>query len=193
MVTVIVLGVVLIAVSVPFLRDAGAGGTEYVISWDEAESGTTSSATGAAGAPATIELPVSGILASNATVELTSCNDAGTPPINQPATISWTLFFGSAQVEDGTASCANQGPFRVALDGHPDVGSATASSPDAAVEEAEGAGEAKTGTYRLEFSWSRPAAPGGLPLPQPAFAATVELTIEEWTAAANVPGQEGPR
>jgi hypothetical protein len=196
MVAAALLGIFLIAVSVPFLSAFDEGKT-YTITWSQAEAGSAQAASGASGSTTTVRVPVADVLSSNATIEVESCTDAGQAPLSQPATITWTLYRGDAEVEQGRgiASCANQGPFRVALHARPDVAQVQASSLPEAEELAYGAGGTTNETveYRLEFQWSRPAAPGGLPLPPPAFSATVSLTIETWTATANDPDQEVPR
>jgi hypothetical protein len=193
MVTVVVLGIVLIVVSVPFLGGAGGGATEYAITWSEVEAGTESMATGGAGSEQSIELALDDTHPANAQIELTSCNDGATAPVQQPATISWELRWES-QVETGTASCAQDGPFTVAIEPRPDVASADGTSASDAEQAAyEAAGGNETVTFSLTFSWSRPGSPGGLPLPQPAFSATVQLTVSQGLATANQPGLEAPR
>jgi hypothetical protein len=196
MVATAVLGVILIAVSAPFLGSiGGSGGNAYAITWTESESGSSQAPTGTAGSVTTIRVPVNDAQPSNATIALESCTDAAQAPLSQPATISWSLFEGDEELDSGTASCANQGPFTVALGSHADVGVVTAASPSAAEREAYAAGDNETTEFRLEVTWTRPAgaSPLPLPLPNPAFAAVVSLTVDEWTATANTPDQEAPR
>lgn len=190
-VTVLVLGVVLIAVSAPFLGsiDDEASPT-YLITWTEAEAGSAQAATGTAGSTSIVRVPVTDSLPSTATIALEACAD-GASPLSQPATISWVLFEGPEMKDDGTLQCGD-GPVAVDLEPQPDVGQASAASPTAAQRKAYAAGDNETLEFRVEFSWNRPGGAVPLPLPAP-FAATLSLTIEEWRATANEPGQEVPR
>ena len=193
MVAVVILGIVLIAASVPFLDSEDGDATAYSIRWSEEEAGSSQANTGAAGSTTTVRVPVSDVLPSNATIALESCTDGAQPPATQPATITWTLFEGDDEKDSGTFQCGDS-DMQVALDAHPDVGEASASSAGAAVEKAFASAANKTVEYRLEFSWSRPG--GALPLPLPvgtAFSATLSLTIDEWAATAVAPDQEVPR
>lgn len=190
-VTAALLGVVLIAVSAPFLASSGGGATRYDISWTQVSYALNNQAAGAANADTSVSISVEGRHPSNATVTFNPCSDAAQPPLSQPATITWSLKAGNTTLQDNQqASCANPGPFTVALHPHPDVGSAEGSN---ATEAARGA-EAYAGktTYTLTFRWSRPAgATGPLPLPPPAFSTAGRLEIKTWHAIANVPPQEG--
>lgn len=195
MVTVVILGILLIAASFPFLESPGAGGMDYAIQWSQAEAGSAQADSGAAGTTTTIRVPVTDIIPSNATIALESCTDGAQPPATQPATITWTLFEGEEQKAAGTLQCGDPDE-KVELERHPDVGQVTAASASAAVREAYSAGNNETVEYRLVFSWTRPSGPAPLPLPLPvggAFSATLALTIEDWVATANEAGQEVPR
>ncbi|MHB1262692.1 MAG: hypothetical protein ACYC2H_13375 [Thermoplasmatota archaeon] len=191
-VTAAVLGVVLIGITIPyFVFGGGAGETEYAIGWSEATSGTGQAPNAAAGSPAEATVTVTDGLPSTAIVEFPSCNDGATTPLQQQASITWTLFEGTEQKGQGTASCDNAGPFPVAIDPAPDVASMSAGSADEAVEKAYDAASNETATFRLVFTWTRG---GGLPIgPQPAFSTTGTLEIQEWRATANVPDAEAPR
>lgn len=181
------LGVALIAVSLPFLLASEEGGREYGIAWTEGLHGSSQANVGAQGATTTVSVPVTGAQVASARIEFPSCTDGFTAPVQSPATLTWRLFEGTSTtvIEDGTATCAQATAVTVQLDAHADIASTSAASADAAQAKAYGAGENQTTSYRLEFSWNRPAAVGGLPLPAPAFSASMKLTVNEWLATAN--------
>jgi hypothetical protein len=186
------LGVALIAVSLPFLGSSDEGPAAYAISWAQESHEARSAPNGAPNADAVVSVTVEGRHPSNATVTFEPCTDAGAGPLQQPATITWSLREGNNTLREGQqASCANNGPFTVPLHPHPDIGTAEGGNATAAAHDAES--RAGSVTYTLTFRYSRPAAPGGLPLPPPAFATTGELEVQVWRAVANEPGQEGAR
>lgn len=191
-VTAAVLGVVLIGITIPyFVFGDDEGSQEYLITWSESTSGTGQAPSAAAGSPAEASVTVTDRLPSSAVIEFTPCNDGATAPVQQQAAIAWTLFEGTQQKGQGTASCNDSGPFEVAIDPAPDVASMVASSAEEAQAKAYDAASNETATFRLVFSWSRG---GGLPVgPQPAFSTTGTLEIKEWRATANVPDAEAPR
>jgi hypothetical protein len=204
MVTAAILGFALIAVTIPYFAFGGAGGgTTYDIAWSEVGAGSSDVAIGPANAPQQASVAVRDQLVSNVTIEIVGCADPAQQPVQQPATLSYTLLYENETAKDsdgadieGQASCANDGPFTFEVAAHPDVGSVDASSTDAAVDEAFRSAANRTGTFTLQFSWSRPAGQvPPLPIPggQPAFTGTVSLDVESWRAVANEQGQEVPR
>lgn len=200
-VTAALFGVVLIALSIVLFQIVpdDAAGPEFAITWTEAEHGNQQATLAGAGATTTLRVDVATsafnpATPSNATVEFPSCTDAAVAPLQAAATISWALFEGASTtpIDDGTATCAARSVVRIALDAHADIGQIAADDADAAKLDVEGRTDRST-QYRLEVSWSRPAAPGGLPLPPPAFAASAKLTVLEWVAAANPVTEEAAR
>lgn len=198
--TVAVLGVLLIAVSVPFLRGGGEG-TAYGITWAEASAGRASNAIGPQGSPQDVTVPVRHVLVSTAVVHVDPCADTAQPPVQMPAVLAFELFYENETALDhegrpiarDDVTCDNAGPFEFTLAERPDVAARTAESVEQAERDAYGDGN-RTGTYRLEYRWERA---GGVPLPlpvgQPAFTGTVELEVLAWRATAQEPGQEVPR
>lgn len=192
-VVVALLGVALIAVSLPFLADSDTESKTYNVAWTEGLHGSgQANAAAAQGTTTTVSVPVTDAQVATALVEVPTCTDGFTAPVQSEATLTWRLFAGTATtpIDDGTATCASRAPVEVALGDHADVGSTSATSAQEAQNEAYAAGTNQTVTYRLEFSWSRPAAPGGLPLPAPAFSASMKLTVNEWLATANEADEE---
>lgn len=187
-VTAALFGVALIGVSLLLfvLVDDEASGNRYTITWSETEHASTQGALAGAGSVLTLTVPVTDAQPSNATIEFPTCTDGATAPVQQAATISWSIFEGdgTTAIDSGTTTCAAASVVRVRLAGHADIGEVTADSDDEAKEMAEDDG-ARSTSYRLETQWSRQGAPGGLPLPAPAFSATAKLTVLEWVAAAN--------
>lgn len=204
MVTAAILGFVLIAVTIPYFAfGGGGGGATYDITWTEVGAGSSDVAIGPANTPQQASVPVRDQLVSNVTIAIVGCADSAQAPVQQPATLTYTLLYENETAKDsdgadieGQASCANDGPFTFEVAAHPDVGSVDASSSDAAVDDAFRGGGNRTGTFTLQFSWSRPAGQvPPLPIPggQPAFTGTVSLEVEAWRATANERAQEAPR
>jgi hypothetical protein len=186
------LGIVLIVVTIPYFVGDDGGSTTYDIAWTATEHGSSQANTGAAGSTTTLEVPFTDAIAANAQVTRESCTDGGNA-VTGTATISWTLFKGDEELDAGTFTCAGADEAEVALGDQPDLGQAKAGSAPAATEEAYAAGDNETAEYRLEFSWTRGGGASPLPLPVTApFAATLKLTVEQWTATANE-AQEVPR
>jgi hypothetical protein len=193
-VTAAILGVVLIAITIPYFAfgGGGGGGNAYSITWTATTAAEQQAPSGAANADAVVTVTVTGQPAK-ALIEFDPCADAGGNAVQPAATITWTLREGSRQVGDpGTASCANNGPFSVDLGNHSDTAEANADSAGAAAKSAYGNAN-HTATYTLTFRWSRPAGPAPLPLPAAAFSTTGHLEIQTWRATANLPDQEAPR
>ncbi len=186
------LGVVLIAVSLPFLVANEEGTSEFAIAWTTSLSGASeANAAASAGTTTTVSVPVTDAQVATATIEVLTCTDEFTAPVQSAATLSWRLFEGASTtpIADGTATCAARPASEVALGDHADIGSTAADSSDEAEASAYDAGDNKTTSYRLEFSWNRPA--GTVPLvPAPAFSARLKLTIDEWVATANEADEE---
>ncbi|HUR26029.1 MAG TPA: hypothetical protein VM327_08475 [Candidatus Thermoplasmatota archaeon] len=211
-VTTALLGVVLIAITIPYFGIpflgvdpviGQGGGTTYAVTWSESSAGTGATAIGPAGSPQEVNVAVRNQRVSNVTIEVAPCADTAQAPLQQPATLTFTLLFenetakdGAGKAIEGQATCNSPGPFTFDVADHPDVGSIEAASSDAAIDQAyDGAGN-RTGTYTLQFSWSRPpgtAPPLPIPVAQPAFTGTVTLDVESWRATANEQGQEAPR
>lgn len=188
-----ILGVVLIGASLPWLiLDGDSGDKTYTITWDQAFHASGQQNVAVTG-QTVVTVPVNDAIPSNATIEFTPCNDGATAPLQQPATISWSLFEGAnvTAIATGTYQCGDDAIEPVALDQHPDVGQVKAGNETEAEEAAEADGVRST-TYRLQVTVSRPAT-AGLPLPPPTFTATAKLTIDTWLANANQPSQEVPR
>lgn len=207
-VTAAVLGVVLIAATIPYFifSGGGEGATTYTVSWNQATAGSGSqgiAATPAGGpTPQELDVPVRDQRVSNATVEIENCNDTAVNPVQADAVLTFTLLYENSTAKDadgqdisGQATCDSPGPFTFELGGHPDVGSTDADSTAQALENAYGRSGNRTGTYTVQFSWMRPAGSGPpLPLPgQAVFTGTVALEIQSWRATANQQGQEAPR
>jgi hypothetical protein len=193
-VTAAILGVVLIAITVPYFLSGNGGATAYTVSWSQPTAGEKSANAGAANAPVTVTVPVSSRIPSNATISFQPCQDGAQPPLSSAATITWTLKEGDRTLDDGTLTCAQAAtPTVVALGGHPNVASSTADSGSAAERAAESGSLNRSATYTLTFSWSRPGGVGGLPVPPPAFSVTGSLEVKAWHATANTPDQEAPR
>jgi hypothetical protein len=192
-VTAALLGVVLIAVSAPFLASSGSGATSYDISWTQVVAASKSQQNAGANTDATAIVTVTGLHPSNATITFETCTDGATPPLQQPATITWSLKQGATVIKDNQqASCANNGPFTVALHSHPDVGSAEGRNATEAARSAEE--HDATYSYTLTFRYSRPAGnTGPIPLPPPPFSTNGKVEVKAWHAIANTPPQEGGR
>lgn len=194
-VTAALIGLALIAITLPYFLSGGpGGGTTYDIAWSQASSGEQSAPRGAANADTVVTVTVADVVPSNATVLFAPCTDGAQPPLTQPATITWSLREGDRELDGGSTTCADPGPFVVPLDAQPDVGSIEADSAADAEEAAYGDAN-RTTTYTLTFRWNRPAgATGPIPLPAPAGPVlTGTLEIQEWRATANAPDQEVPR
>lgn len=203
-VTAAILGVLLIAITIPYFAfGGGGGGATYGITWSEVPAGSSDAAIGPAGTPQSSSVAVRDQLVSNVTVEIVGCADTAQQPVQQDAVLTYTLLYENETAEDssgqaieGQATCDSPGPFAFEVAGHPDVGSVDAGSADAAVDEAFRDASNRTGTYQLQFSWSRPAGqvpPLPLPVGQPAFTGTVSLGLESWRATANEQVPEAPR
>lgn len=192
-VAALVLGVALIAISVPFLSSSEEGATVFTITWAQEVYGTESQPSGAANAETTVTVSVQGRHPSNATISFDPCTDGATPPLQSPAAITWTLKEGATVLrENQLASCASNGPFVVPLHGHPDIGQQEGGNATEAAEAAQSYD--RTTVYTLTFRWSRPAgATSPIPLPPPPFATTGELEVQAWNAIANDPDAEVPR
>jgi hypothetical protein len=195
-VTAALIGVALIAITLPYFLSGGpGGGTTYDITWSQATAGESSAPSGAANQDVVVTVTVADRVPSNASVLFAPCTDGAQPPLTQPATITWSVREGDRELDSGTTTCnADPGPFVVPLDGQPDVGSIEADSASDAEQAAYGDAN-RTATYTLTFRWSRPAgATGPLPLPPPAGPLlTGTLEVQEWRATANTPDQEVPR
>lgn len=181
-----VVGLVLIAASLPFLiLDGGDDSQRYLITWSETQIGQTDAAFGGPGAEIPATTMVSGMV-SNVTVTLECSDNRGPNNIHPPVTITWELFEDNRSIRSGTTACTPGDVEKVNRTPQPDVGAATAESPGAAESTAY---DNSTHTYRLEFTWTRPAGnvPGGLPVGQPTFAGRMGLDVEAWHATANEP------
>lgn len=191
-VLVAVVGVALIATSLPFLIADGGGSQRYDLAWQQVEDGSADAPFAGNGQTATVTLTASGLL-SNITVTMPSCLDQRNP-VDPPASITWTLFRDGASYDQGTASCPNVGDVKtIALHGHPDKGSVTASSQSDAEDEAysEPAYPNATHEFRLEFQWSRTSSvPPGLPVGGSTFSGRMGLRADEWRVTANAQGEE---
>jgi hypothetical protein len=191
-VTAALLGIVLILFSLPFLGAGGGGASAYAVSWTEQTYATNNRQNAGQGTDATVIITLEARYGSNATVTFEQCNDGAAAPLQQPATITWSLKAGNQTLKDGQqASCASPGPFTVALGPHPDVGSASGDNATAAARHAETFG-APTTAYTLTFRYNRPAgATGPIPLPPPAFSTAGKLEVKAWHAIANPPQEAG--
>ena len=189
--TVVVVALVLIGVSAPFLDVApAAGGDDFLIRWSESETGSASAPVGASGAPTTVRVQVTDVLPSNATVAV-DCTDGAQPPVTGTATIAWTLYEGDEEKASGSFTCGGTNEEKVAQEERPDIGSASAGSATEARDQAYAGLDNETVEYRAVFTWTRS---GGTPLPVPAaFTGTYSLTLEHWTASAVDADQEVPR
>lgn len=180
-----VVGLLLIAGSIPFLlMDGGDGGQRYTITWSEVEVAEASTPFGSPSA--TVQLTTPAALVSNVTVGITCSEEAGTPA--RPATVTWTLKEGGRTLATGTAPCTPDEELdRVNITNHPDVGSTSAGSSSDAEAEAYAAGDNETRSFTLEFTYTRPAAtvPNPLPVAQPTISGRMTLTAFAWHAAAN--------
>jgi hypothetical protein len=190
------LGIVLIAVSAPFLGSVGSDeGTTYNLTWTAVAFDSASAPNGGAGQEVVVAVTVDNALPATALVSFDPCDDAAQPPLQSPATIAWSLERDGVAVQggSGSASCDDFGPFEVALGGHPDVAQVKAASADEAEGKAYGATPGPI-TYTLRYQWTRPAGvTGPLPLPQPAFSTTGVLDIQVWAVTANTMTSEATR
>ena len=192
-------GVVLIAVSLLLFAFVVGGdeGKTYDIAWTEAPETMATAVIGASGAPQEVVLVVRDALASNLTIQIDGCTDTAQAPVQQDAVLTYTLEYenqtaqSDGQPIEGQLTCdAPSATFQVA--DHPDVGSASGANADEAEAEAYGTGN-ETGTYVLQFSWSRPAGnvpPIPLPVGQPVFTGTMSLEVLSWRATANEQTEE---
>jgi hypothetical protein len=195
-VTAALIGVVLIAITLPYFLSGGApsGANEYTITWSQVSAASQDAPVGT-GSPQTLQVPVRDQRVSNITIEVAGCTDSAQQPLQQPAVLTFTLKFENQTVNDASGrpvaendvSCQNAGPFVYAMDGHPDVASMRADSAGEAERDSYGAGN-RTGTYQLTFSWNRP--PGtipNLPIPvgQPVFTGAMAIELQAWHANAN--------
>lgn len=187
-----VVGVALIAVSLPFLITNEGGLERYNLAWRQVEDGSADAPFAGNGQTATVTLAASGLL-SNITVTMLSCVDQRN--LDPPASITWTLFKDGASYDQGTASCPNNvGDVKtIALHGHPDKGSVTADSASGA--EAKSYSDSRypnaTHEFRLEFRWSRTSnVPAGLPVGSSTFSGRMGLRADEWRVTANAQDQE---
>lgn len=193
-VTTALIGVVLIAVSLPFLIDADGPATTYRITWTEVPLAAADAPFAGQGQTATVPLTTPSALASNITVTMTCADTPGVPA--RPATVSWTLKEGARTLDSGSMACANDDEVaRINLTAQPDVGSVKAGSQSSAQEKAYEAGENATRSFVLEFSYTRPASqlPGGLPVGQATIAGRMGLEAESWQATANEADEEATR
>jgi hypothetical protein len=193
-VTAAILGVVLIAITLPYfiLGGAGGGGSAYDISWTAVTTAEGQAQSGAANTDTVVTVTVSNQVPARAVIEFDPCTDAGGNAVQPAATVTWTLREGSRQIGDGTASCANNGPSTVEIEAQPDTGQADGDGAQEAARSAYGS-ENRTATYTLTFRWTRAAPPAPLPLPAAAFSTTAHLEIQVWRATANTPDPEAPR
>lgn len=202
-VTAALLGVLLIAATIPyFVFGGGGGGITYDIAWSQTSAASGTDAIGPSGQQE-FDVLVGDQRVSNATIEIGACADSAQNPLQADAVLTFTLQYENATAKDssgqditGQATCDSPGPFRFELGDHPDVGSVQAGSADEAEAKAYGTSGNRTGTYTLQYSWSRPAGtvpPLPLPVGQPLFTGNVVLEIESWRATANEQGPEAPR
>jgi hypothetical protein len=203
-VTAAILGVVLIGITVPYFAFGGGGGAgaTYNISWSQTTAATGTMPVGT-GSQQSLPVVVRDQHVSNVTIEIAGCADSAQNPIQADAVLTYTLQFENATAKDadgqditGQATCASAGPFTFELGGHPEVGSVKATSDGEAVKKAWSGATNTTGTYTLQFSWSRPPGtipPLPLPVGQPVFTGTMGLEVQSWRATANAPDQEAPR
>lgn len=195
-VTAAVLGLVLIGITIPYFLFGGGGGSQdYAISWSEAEA---SSKEGPVGAQVSrIEAPVSDVRASSLTVEFEPCDDNTVQGLYGAVTITFRLLDGTTEIDSGTATCGNSGPFNFPLAAQPDVGEFSADSSAEAIESLWAANRDanRTTTYVLEVSSQRGGStvPVTPPAGGPSFSATARLEVNAWRATANVPDAEAPR
>ena len=195
-VTAVLLGVVLIAVSFPFLVADGGPSTRYTVAWTEAEVDSEEASFAGQGQTQEVTLTVPDALVSNVTVTMTCTDTPGTPA--RPATISWTLYEGDRELDSGSTPCTNDDEVaRHNVSAHPDIGSIRGdSASDAAGKLYDRPGfRNETHTFRLEFSYDRPASPVPAPLPvgAPTLAGRMGLEAEVWRATVNEPAQEATR
>lgn len=187
-----VLGVALIATSLPFLLFDEGGSQRYDIAWTQVVDEAADAPFAGNGQPAEVELPAAGMLA-NVTVVMESCNDSPNQ-VDPAATITWELFRDNVSLDSGSAPCQAGDVATVALGGHPDVGSIRAGSASEAQEQAYEADrdhENTTSVFRLEFSWSRTSTvPIGLPVGASTFAGRMGLEVKEWRATATEPQED---
>ncbi len=188
-VLVAVVGVVLIAASLPFLILDQGGKTRYDVAWSEATAAASPAAAfGNNGQPAqTAPVTATGDL-SNVTVVMESCNDNRGPGNVAPAAaITWELFKDGASYQSGTAQCTPGEVQSMALHAHPDVGSVRAGSQAAAAEKVWEDHVNQTHEFYLRFQYVRGGNTNGLPIPgvQPTFSGSMSLEVLKWVATVN--------
>lgn len=176
-----ILGVVLIAVSLPF---ALGSASDYIIVWSEAPLGSQTATATEGGDVATASIGVTSVLMANVTVSMSAqeCSDSFQAVAQNPAQATWRILRlqggVSEELATGSFTCADGAFAHSITTAHPDVGSVTAESAAEAIEEARG-NTFETATYTLEVSATR--APGTLPVPLPtSFEATVHLDVKAW-------------
>lgn len=185
------LGVVLIAAGVLlFVATAPAAAKTFTIAWTQtaAPGGSKDAPFAGNGQKASVPVTVSGAL-SNVTVKMAACSD--TPGLGgSPAAITYELFKDNKSVAQGSAPCQQGNVKTLQLHPHPDAGKADGADAAAAETAAYGAKgySNATHTFRLDFSWSRPAGTvPTLPVGGAQFAGRMGIEVQEWKATANLP------
>ncbi|MHB8633777.1 MAG: hypothetical protein ACYDBQ_07425 [Thermoplasmatota archaeon] len=196
---VVVLGLILIAASVPFVIALLPATSAFNVSWSAADGQSATGPASADGSPATVSLPVSDTLTASLVITVPACNDVAGPG-GAPALLSWRLERQGGQGEplaSDQLTCSQSGTYahEVARIPQPAVGVQNGTGSGAAArDDARSSlwqfvgGLNETATYTLTTSWSRPSvAPVPVPLPPQtqSFAATLKLTERHWLAALN--------
>jgi hypothetical protein len=184
-----VLGVVLIAISLPFLfGSAAAGGKAYALAWSQTEAKQGDAPFAGNGQTASFALPPITGLFSNVTVTMVACSDTHPNPAEAAATISWELDKDNVSFQTGSATCRAGDVQTFTLHPHPDVASEKAASPADAESKAWATPGYHNAThvFALKFSYSRATSPAsGLPGVGSTFAGRMGIKVQQWTVVAN--------
>lgn len=195
-VTAAIIGVLLIAISVPFLatQDADAGGKTYTIAWSETAYKAVTATQAAAGVEQTLTFQIEETRVSNITLGITCTDNRGPGSLAPAAQVTWTLTFLDAEPVTGNACAIDE---RYSVIGHPDVGETKADSAESAISaiwNRYSAGNV-SGEVKLSFTWTRGGTTGPLPVPPQgtSFSATLSLGSQMWTPTANEKSTEDLR
>lgn len=211
--TAAALGVVLLAVSLPYaVQEFAAGGAaSHDIAWTAVAYPPDALKTqGAANEQVVVAKYVDDQITATvaAVMSPAQCQDTFNTQFQQnPVTLTWSMSRNGKALTGigGTFTCADvptSGVLSPAYTAHtaPNIGTASGSTDADAIHDAyaqaDAAGLSETAFYNVTFSWNRPAdGPlGGLPVaPGKSFTATMQVRATVWKAAVIETPDEVPR